>query len=182
MVCIETFSLFIWSESFSLTKSAINWLILTWTWISVANALELRFELPFMDSLNHGTACSSHKFFMPKRISVEILWFFLWSLCQDYLQTLPQHMTFSDFWHKVKWKHKLTANIIITSPYGVCLHTVNLSAGTQVNLLFNSTPTAYKLTHSQGCNNWKTVWWRNFIPGTLVAVINLKIYLGQCSM
>ena len=53
------------------SKSVINWLILTWTWISVANDLELRFKLPFMDSLNQGKAYSSHEFFCTKK---DICW------------------------------------------------------------------------------------------------------------
>ena len=121
MVHTENFSLCIGSKSLHLSKIVINWLILTWTWISVANVLELRFKIPFMDSLNHGKACSSHEFFMPKRISVEILWYFQWSLCQDYLHSLPQHMIFSDLRQKIKWKHKFTVSII-TFASGVCLH------------------------------------------------------------
>ena len=61
MVRIETFSLCIGSESLCLSISVINWLILIWTWISVANVPELRFKLPFMDSLNHDKACSNHE-------------------------------------------------------------------------------------------------------------------------
>ena len=38
-------------------------------------------------------------------------------------------MTFSDFRQKVKWKHKLTVNVI-TFASDVCLQTVNLSTGT----------------------------------------------------